>query len=49
MTEGHRYDSNGNLHNWWGKTDRKKFTEASKCVAELYSTFVVEELKEKVR
>ena len=47
-TEGHKFDETGSLHNWWKEEDKTKFVDASKCVAEMYSNFVVEDLNEKV-
>ena len=48
VTEGHKFDETGSLHNWWKEEDKTKFVDASKCVAEMYSNFVVEDLNEKV-
>jgi putative endopeptidase len=39
--EGSQFDANGNLKNWWTKTDREKFDERTKCVSDQYSGYAV--------
>jgi len=39
--EGRKYDSDGNLNNWWTKEDQKKFEERADKVAKEYDQFVV--------
>jgi putative endopeptidase len=39
--EGSQYDANGNLKNWWTKTDREKFDARTKCVEDQYSNYIV--------
>jgi putative endopeptidase len=39
--EGRKYDSNGNLNNWWTKEDQKKFEERAEKVAQEYDQFTV--------
>ena len=39
--EGSQFDAQGNLKNWWTKTDREKFDERTKCVSDQYSSYVV--------
>ncbi|MBV9888630.1 MAG: M13 family metallopeptidase [Acidobacteria bacterium] len=39
--EGSQFDANGNLKNWWTKSDRDKFDERTKCVSDQYSSYVV--------
>lgn len=36
---GSKYDHNGNLHNWWTPSDRKKFNAKVKDVINQYETF----------
>jgi|YelNatPaOPRAMG01_1025707.scaffolds.fasta_scaffold02570_17 putative endopeptidase len=36
--QGRQYDEDGNLKNWWGKSDLKKFDEASDSVVKLYGS-----------
>jgi putative endopeptidase len=36
---GSKYDEKGNLHNWWTKTDRKKFNAKVNDVIKQYETF----------
>ena len=36
---GSKYDENGNLHNWWTKSDRRKFNLKVKDVIKQYETF----------
>jgi putative endopeptidase len=37
--QGAQFDADGNLKNWWGKDDEKKFNDKTSCVADQYSTF----------
>jgi putative endopeptidase len=39
--EGSQFDANGNLKDWWTKSDREKFEERTKCVRDQYSSYVV--------
>jgi predicted metalloendopeptidase len=39
--EGRKFDSNGNLGNWWTKGDEQKFDKKAKQVVELYSSINV--------
>lgn len=39
--QGRRYDENGNLRNWWSKTDLDNFLERANKVVELYSSLEV--------
>ncbi len=39
--EGRKYDSDGNLNNWWTKEDQKKFEERAEKVAREYDQFTV--------
>jgi putative endopeptidase len=36
---GSKYDENGNLHNWWTKSDRRKFNKKVKDVIKQYEKF----------
>ena len=36
---GSKYDHNGNLYNWWTKSDRRKFNEKVKDVVKQYETY----------
>lgn len=36
--QGRQYDEEGNLKNWWGKSDLKKFNDAAESVAKLYGS-----------
>jgi putative endopeptidase len=39
--EGSQYDAEGNLKNWWTKSDREKFDSRTKCVEDQYATYIV--------
>jgi putative endopeptidase len=39
--EGSQYDANGNLKNWWTKSDREKFDARTKCVEDQYADYIV--------
>lgn len=39
--QGAQYDKDGNMKNWWGKTDLEKFTAKTKAVSDLYNGFKV--------
>jgi endothelin-converting enzyme/putative endopeptidase len=39
--EGSQFDAYGNLKNWWGKEDREKFEERTKCVREQYDSYAI--------
>jgi len=39
--EGSQYDAEGNLKNWWTKSDREKFDTRTKCVEHQYADYVV--------
>ena len=36
--QGRQYDEDGNLKNWWGKSDLNKFNKAADSVAKLYGS-----------
>ncbi len=37
--QGAKFDSKGNLADWWSAEDKKKFEERTSCLADEYSTF----------
>jgi predicted metalloendopeptidase len=37
--EGSQFDADGNLHDWWSKSTKQKFGEATKCVVDQYSKY----------
>ncbi len=39
--EGSKYDSKGNLKDWWTKDDEKKFEERTQCVQDQYAKYIV--------
>ncbi|HET9838154.1 MAG TPA: M13 family metallopeptidase, partial [Candidatus Angelobacter sp.] len=39
--QGAKFDSHGNLRDWWTKEDKQKFEERTKCVADQYEQYVV--------
>jgi putative endopeptidase len=39
--EGSQYDAEGNLKNWWSKSDREKFDARTKCVEDQYANYIV--------
>ncbi len=39
--EGSRFDSRGNLHNWWTAADKRNFDRRERCLANEYSGFTV--------
>jgi endothelin-converting enzyme/putative endopeptidase len=39
--EGSQYDAQGNLKNWWTKTDRQRFDSRTQCVADQYAKYVI--------
>jgi endothelin-converting enzyme/putative endopeptidase len=39
--EGSQYDAEGNLKNWWSKSDREKFDVRTKCVEDQYANYIV--------
>jgi len=39
--EGSQFDAQGNLKNWWTKTDREKFEARTKCVEDQYAGYIV--------
>lgn len=41
--QGSRYDSEGNLKNWWTEADRKEFEKRAACVIEQFDTIDVGE------
>ena len=44
--QGRKFDSQGNLHDWWTEQDGKEFEKRASCVADEYSNFVaVDDLK----
>jgi endothelin-converting enzyme/putative endopeptidase len=44
--QGRKFDSQGNLHDWWTEQDGKEFEKRAGCVADEYSNFVaVDDLK----
>jgi putative endopeptidase len=38
--EGHKFDAQGNLRNWWTADDLKLFDAKTSCIADEYSNFV---------
>ena len=38
--EGRQFDAQGNLRDWWTKTDADEFSKRAQCVADEYSGFV---------
>ncbi len=42
--QGSKYDEFGNLHEWWTKEDREKFTEKTKKIVDQFNKFKVTEL-----
>ncbi len=38
--KGSRFDLHGNLRNWWGQDDRKKFDEKTQILVDQYNQFV---------
>jgi putative endopeptidase len=38
--EGRQFDANGNLNNWWTKTDEENFKKQSKKFVDLYNSYV---------
>src|SRR5438874_12956963 len=44
--QGRKYDSQGNLRDWWAPEDGQKFEERASCVANEYSSFTaIDDLK----
>jgi predicted metalloendopeptidase len=37
--EGSQFDADGNLHDWWSKATKQKFSAATKCVVDQYSKY----------
>jgi putative endopeptidase len=37
--QGSQYDGDGNLRNWWTKTDREKFSKLTKALSAQYSSY----------
>ncbi|MCC2624757.1 MAG: Peptidase [Burkholderiales bacterium] len=37
--QGSQYDENGNLHNWWTKTDKEKFASKTKALVKQYAAY----------
>jgi putative endopeptidase len=40
--EGSQFDGHGNLKNWWTAEDKKKFTAATDCISDHFSTYTVD-------
>ncbi len=40
--QGAQFDGHGNLHNWWSPGDLAKFQQATQCIAEQFSNYVVD-------
>ena len=38
--EGHKFDAQGNMRDWWTPQDTKNYEERAKCVEEQYATYV---------
>jgi putative endopeptidase len=38
--EGRQFDANGNLNNWWTKTDEENFKKQSKKFVDLYNSYI---------
>jgi endothelin-converting enzyme/putative endopeptidase len=39
--EGRQFDAQGNLKDWWTKSDAEEFQERTDCVSEQYSSYVI--------
>lgn len=39
--EGRKFDSHGNLRDWWTKADAKAFEERAQCIVDQYADYVV--------
>lgn len=39
--QGAKFDAKGNLRDWWTKSDKQKFEERTRCVADQYAGYVV--------
>jgi endothelin-converting enzyme/putative endopeptidase len=39
--EGRKYDSKGNLKDWWSEADGKAFEERAQCIRDQYSKYVI--------
>ncbi len=37
--EGSQFDADGNLHDWWSKATKQKFTAATRCIQDQYSKY----------
>lgn len=40
--QGAQFDGHGNLHNWWSPGDLVKFQQATQCIADQFSNYVVD-------
>lgn len=40
--QGAQFDGNGNLKNWWSASDLTKFNQATQCISEQFSKYVVD-------
>ena len=40
--QGRKFDSNGNLHDWWTQADAKGYEERGKCISDEYTQMVPE-------
>lgn len=40
--QGAQFDEHGNLKNWWTPSDLTKFKEATQCISDQYSNYVVD-------
>ncbi|MGH8371614.1 MAG: M13 family metallopeptidase [Gammaproteobacteria bacterium] len=40
--EGSQFDGHGNLKNWWTPEDKKKFTAATDCISDHFSSYTVD-------
>jgi endothelin-converting enzyme/putative endopeptidase len=39
--QGRQFDAQGNLKDWWGPEDGKKFEERAQCIADQYAQYVI--------
>ncbi|RUR13593.1 M13 family metallopeptidase [Legionella sp. km772] len=40
--QGAQFDGNGNLKNWWSPSDLTKFNQATQCISDQFSKYVVD-------
>jgi membrane metallo-endopeptidase-like protein 1 len=44
--QGRQYDADGNLRDWWQKSDLDSFVNKSQCIVDQFSNFYVKEINE---